>query len=446
MGDTAEFLRELPSKSAEYEETLNSVRLFKYSCSNRFDVIQLEQLRQRIEKEELPLLKRLWEGIRLIERLAKHGEINKNTAPIIAALKKFAPLFSEKTVFQAPKIIHISKSQVKSLPKDKYKWETFRKLFQEEQELLKNSTKTKKAVQRQFKETRPTRLPLLSGKSTTIVLVLVMLGISGGFFMPHAKESQQEIASGILEVGYWGGIAPTPIHIDESDVEYSDITLHITRHIDGSATVNYYSGGGSVSVSASGSGSDHNTYRFSKNWVDVTYYRSGTTVRLYKQAEAEEVSSDEYFKEYFKNGGRLVNEGNYPDAISEFSYIINNKPDFGNDIEKKLAEAYFLYGKQFYDKKKYEEARSNFENAVKWDDSKSEYYNSLGNSLLLLKRYDEAVKEYEKAVLIDEDNYKAITGMGSAHYYLGDKEKACELWKKASALNDNADKYYKSYC
>ena len=93
MGDVGEFLRELPSKVVEYEEIINSVRLFKYTCSKRFDVIQLEQLRQRIEAEELPLLGKLWDATKLMDRFVKHHGSNYNIQPTISALHKFAPLF-----------------------------------------------------------------------------------------------------------------------------------------------------------------------------------------------------------------------------------------------------------------------------------------------------------------------------------------------------------------
>ncbi len=448
MGDTAEFLKTLPDNAAEYARILESTNTAKKGCSKGKypDVIKLEELRQKIATEELPLLKKLWESIKFVDRLTKHGEIHqlaryKQLKPgkdIVTALSKFRHLFKEKNMFGTPKIIGLSKDQLDSLPKDKYKWNKFKKLFKEEQELLRPA---KKAKPEQFQETKKSRLPLLSGKSTVILLVVVILGVSGGFTNLFAGETD----SSEVEVSYWRGTAP-PFYLDDSDVLYDELYLKVTKYKDG--TVRIYDKERSESIMMSGNSgtdSESNRYQFVDDILKVRTYREGVVIRLTKQTDLR--GSQHSSKEILETGDIYFNAKDYSRAIWEYSLVLEKDPSLKAEAEKKLAESYFLYGKQSYDNKDYKNAKERFENAVKYKDDESEYHNWLGNANRRLENYDSAISNYKKAIELNSKHDNAWNGLGVCYNKKGMITEACNAWNEGVKLNNKFSvNNLKKYC
>jgi len=395
MGDVGEFLRELPSKVVEYEEIINSVRLFKYTCSKRFDVIQLEQLRQRIEAEELPLLGKLWDATKLMDRFVKHHGSNYNIQPTISALHKFAPLFEDKDIFGTPKIINLVKSELKALPKDKYHWGTFNRMFELEKLLL---DKSKKLKPQPIKHTTTGFLTALSGKNKMIILVVLVVAISGGFFTPWAGTNK-------------------------------DSTTNTVKSYDIKNNVFYF---------------DSN--RGSKG---ILFNLDGIS--------AEDVPHHENFA---RNGNILegtngtqvyINDNNLIAFLNNLKNEYASKQVLPTQQEQKtplsLAEGYFSEGKTFYDQKEYTKAIEKFIQAINLNPQKSDYYTWIGDANRRLDNCDEAVKHYNSAIGLNSKDEWAWNGLGGCYNIKNMKKEACDSWKKGAELGNTASiNNLKKYC
>lgn len=392
MGDVSDFLKELPFKVSFFQELFGSVRSLKVACAKRFDVVELERLRLRIEKEELPLLESLWRSEGLLDRFVKHHGGGSEVVGVISALEHFRHLFVEKTALGTPKIIHIVKLELKALPKDNYRWDEFKALFSLEQGLLERS-KTKKLVP--IRHTTTGFLTSFSGKNKMILVAIIVLLVGGGFSL-FAGEKK---AGGGNEVNYYIG----------QSLNGTIYYLRITKFADSSYEIydtERYEG---ISVSSAGYNQDGTAFFiFTGNYIEVHGYLSPTEIiKLYK------------------SGG----------SSSSIDRV-------------KQAEAYFINGKDLYEKHDLFGARDNFENAVSWNE-KSEYYLWLGNVYRDLSVWDKSIAAYNKVLSTDPNNLDASKGLGSAYYGLGsayyhskDKEKAIEFWKKAADLGNTDAKTY----
>lgn len=105
-------------------------------------------------------------------------------------------------------------------------------------------------------------------------------------------------------------------------------------------------------------------------------------------------------------------------------------------------------GNQEFAKKNYEEASTQFMNAVKINEKDFSAHYNLGNSLYKRKMYEEAKAEYAKADQLAvslPDKAAALYNLGNSHMQNNDSKKAAELYKQALKQDPRNESIRKNY-
>lgn len=159
----------------------------------------------------------------------------------------------------------------------------------------------------------------------------------------------------------------------------------------------------------------------------------------------------------------------YDRVIETSTMLIELFSYYGKEFEKPIAEYYCLRGKAFRSLKKYDEAVSDFSQAISLQPKNAEFWNERGNtfykfnqyqdsisdfsqaislcasdarywynrgySLYCLGKYEEAISDNKKAIYISPDFAPAWGQLGCAFMELGNKKEAIEAFSKSIDLN-----------
>lgn len=170
--------------------------------------------------------------------------------------------------------------------------------------------------------------------------------------------------------------------------------------------------------------------------------------------------SAQSLREQLGEGVKLSGEGKYNEAIDVFSEILQKQPNSAivltrraiayynlgnyNNASLDLAKAtsvnaenhvawYFL-GRIDIDKKSYRSAINSLDKAISFNSSSSEYFLQRGISKYQLERYEEAKKDFDQAVRL-EGNYWELVWLGNAQLMIGDYTNSRNSYDKALAQN-----------
>jgi tetratricopeptide (TPR) repeat protein len=140
--------------------------------------------------------------------------------------------------------------------------------------------------------------------------------------------------------------------------------------------------------------------------------------------------------DYNRQGVTDYNEGNYDQAIANFSKAIELIPG--------LVNAYNNRGNAYYRKGLYDEAIADYDKAIELDPTYTDPYNNRGYSYYRKGLYDRAIASYDKAVKIDPEYVTAYENRGLAQYNKGEHGRAIADFTKAIALNPKHVRAHKS--
>ena len=127
-------------------------------------------------------------------------------------------------------------------------------------------------------------------------------------------------------------------------------------------------------------------------------------------------------KEHLEAGREYLLQGNYNDAISEFS--------MATSLDPKLTEAHNLLGVA-YDKKGFNDrARDSFERAVKMEED-ADTLNNLGFSLYQNGNYRAAVDRLKRAAKLAPQDERILNNLGLAYCRLGKIDEAYKAFSRA---------------
>jgi len=127
-------------------------------------------------------------------------------------------------------------------------------------------------------------------------------------------------------------------------------------------------------------------------------------------------------KEHLEAGREYLLQGNYNDAISEFS--------MATSLDPKLTEAHNLLGVA-YDKKGFNDrARESFERAVKMEED-ADTLNNLGFSLYQNGNYRAAVDRLKRAAKLAPQDERILNNLGLAYCRLGKIDEAYKAFSRA---------------
>jgi tetratricopeptide (TPR) repeat protein len=95
----------------------------------------------------------------------------------------------------------------------------------------------------------------------------------------------------------------------------------------------------------------------------------------------------------------------------------------------------------------YKEAIQDFTKAIELDPKNYNSYRGRGWSSLALKDYRGAIQDYTRAIELKPENGDPYRGRGLAKVVLGDKDGGCLDWSKAGELgSESAYDFIKKFC
>lgn len=132
----------------------------------------------------------------------------------------------------------------------------------------------------------------------------------------------------------------------------------------------------------------------------------------------------------------LAMNGDYTDAIKQFSDSINLKPDYAN--------SHFNRGELYFELGRYEQAVGDYSRAIAIDASDPQYFNSRGHCQFMLESYDAAIEDYQEAARIGSDSAVYQTDLADAQQFVGRWEQAALAYRKAIAINNKFQRAYQN--
>jgi serine/threonine protein kinase len=142
-----------------------------------------------------------------------------------------------------------------------------------------------------------------------------------------------------------------------------------------------------------------------------------------------ETSDDHYDK-----GEALLEDGEYDEAIEQFTSAITLDPDH--------ADAYNKRGYAYYSKKTYNRAIQDYDKAIALDDEYTEAYRNRGLAYYANGEYDAAIADYTEAIALDDEHARTYYYRGLVYSANGEYDAAIADYDEAIALDDTyADAY-----
>jgi len=138
---------------------------------------------------------------------------------------------------------------------------------------------------------------------------------------------------------------------------------------------------------------------------------------------------------YNNRGNAYDDKEEYNQAISDYNQALKIEPDY--------ADAYFNRGNTYYKKGEYEQALSDYNQVLNIDPNYAKVYTNRGNVYKDKKEYNQAISDYNQALEINPSDVKAYNNRGLAYYENGEYDKAISDYNQALRINpDYADVYY----
>jgi len=139
--------------------------------------------------------------------------------------------------------------------------------------------------------------------------------------------------------------------------------------------------------------------------------------------------------DHFEKGNHLYAEGEYEEAITQYTEAIRLNPKHVNAIHNKGGALEAL--------ERYEEAISQYNELIRLDPKDVFAYNSKGLALRAMGRDEEAIKQYDEVIRLDSQSVFAYINKGNALKAMGKNQEAITQYNKAIHLDPNdAEVYY----
>ena len=128
-------------------------------------------------------------------------------------------------------------------------------------------------------------------------------------------------------------------------------------------------------------------------------------------------------------GIQYDDQGNYAQAIVEFTNAIKINPDY--------ADSYNKRGLVYYNQAQYEQSIKDYGIAIQLNPKYTDAYNNRGIIYFDMEKYDLAISDYSKAIELDPKYAKAYHNRGLIYVTkLKNYDKGCSDWKKACELGE----------
>jgi tetratricopeptide (TPR) repeat protein len=133
------------------------------------------------------------------------------------------------------------------------------------------------------------------------------------------------------------------------------------------------------------------------------------------------------FQAALVEGNALMSAKDYDGAARVYTNLLHDQP--------KNASVWNLLGVVMQQKGQVDQARSDYERAIKFNHSYAEAYNNLGTTWYQQQRYRKAERSYQKATDIDPNLATAYSNMGCAYFSEKRYPEALDAFNKALTLD-----------
>ncbi|SRR6266487_1112709 len=165
------------------------------------------------------------------------------------------------------------------------------------------------------------------------------------------------------------------------------------------------------------------------NDIGVRLGRSGKEEAALAVFEESIELEPQYALAYYNMGNTLNNLGQPAEAMKAYDSAIQYG-DTGVIVISLIDK-----GNIFLSWKRYQEALSTFNEALRLDPQDALAYNGKGNALQYLRRYQEAVSAFDEAIRLDPQNFTPHYNKGNLFYDRGQYKEAVQEYDIALRLN-----------
>jgi tetratricopeptide (TPR) repeat protein len=132
-------------------------------------------------------------------------------------------------------------------------------------------------------------------------------------------------------------------------------------------------------------------------------------------------------EELEKKADELRGEKDYLDAIDYYRDAMAKAPARAQIHNKAGITELML--------QRYNDARKDFERAIRLDREDADAYNNLGVIFYLEKKDGKAIKQYEKAITLRQDSASFYSNLGAAYFSRKEFDKASEAYTQAAKID-----------
>ena len=122
----------------------------------------------------------------------------------------------------------------------------------------------------------------------------------------------------------------------------------------------------------------------------------------------------------------LIQQEKWDEAIALLTEPISQE----TDLDKK-STLYEIRGVVYFESRRYNQAVSDFNEAIRLNPENSHVYYNRGNAYSSKGQYDEAIADYNEAIRLDPENNQVYNNRGNAYLAKGDFDKAIDDYSKA---------------
>lgn len=173
------------------------------------------------------------------------------------------------------------------------------------------------------------------------------------------------------------------------------------------------------------------------NWLrellETAYAGKHTTSALPQQDTVNATYTAEYF---YRSGETWYDMQRYEEAISNFTQALHLDPQY--------VPAYDSRGIAYATLKQYDHALSDFTEAIRLNPHNATTYYNRGTAYLAMNRVEAAVSDYTEAIILDPHYVQAYTNRGIAYEKLERHQEAVEDYTRAINLDPNDPRTYLS--
>lgn len=152
------------------------------------------------------------------------------------------------------------------------------------------------------------------------------------------------------------------------------------------------------------------------------------------EKEKDQNKANVFVQQYFSEGSKRFDQGDYPKAIEYFAQLLI--------LDPRNVDAYNMRGLALMESGEYEKAVVDYTHALEIDPNSSDAYYNRGNAHLREKRYDYAIDDVSKAIRLKPNDADAYYLRGAAYDARKEYPQAIEDFSAAIKLNPEDGSYY----